>query len=60
MPPGRDCGRAGCSCEQVPAYKSRGDRAQGVKRSDGRVILNRCGDRRGRVGWAAMGAADGM
>ena len=59
MPPGGDRGRAGCNCEQVPANKSRGDWAPGVERGDGRAILNRCGDRRGRVGWAAMGAGDG-
>ena len=33
---------------------------QGVERGDGRAILNRCGDRRGRMAWAAMGAGDGM
>ena len=60
VPPGRDRGRAGCSCERVPANKSRGDWAQGVKRVDGPAILNCCGDRRGRVGWAAMGAGDEM
>ena len=60
VPPGRDRGRAVCSCEQVPANKSRGDWAQGVKRGGGRANLNRCGDRRGRVGWAAMGAGVGM
>ena len=59
VPPGRDRGRAGCSCEQVPANKNRGDWAQVVERGDGRAILNRCGDRRDRVGWAAMGAGDG-
>ena len=60
VPPGRDRGRAVCSCERVPANKSKGDWAQGVERSDERAILNRCGDRRGRVGWAAMGAGVGM
>ena len=60
MPPGRGRGRAVCCCERVPANKSRGDWAQGVKRSDGRAVLNRCGDRRGRMGWAAMGAGVGM
>ena len=49
-----------CSCEREPANKRRGEWAQGVKRSDGRAILNRCGDRPGRVGWAAMGAGVGM
>ena len=56
----RDRGRAGCSCEQVPANKSRGDWAQRVKRGDGRGSLNRGCDRSGRVGWAAMGAGVGM
>ena len=58
VPPVRDRGRAGCSCEQVPANKSRGDWAQGVKRGDGRA-KNCCGDRRGRVGWTALRAGDG-
>ena len=56
----RPRGRAGCSCERVPANKSRGDWEQGVNLGNGRAILNRCDDRRGRVGWAAMGAGDGM
>ena len=59
VPPVRDRGRAGCSCEQVPANKSRGDWAQGVKRGDGRAKKH-YGDRRGRVGWTAMGAGVGM
>ena len=40
--------------------QSRSDWAQGVKRVDGRAILNCCGDGLGRVGWAAMGAGDDM
>ena len=60
VPFGRDRGRAGCGYERVAANKIRGDWAQGGKRGDGRAILNRCGDKRGRVGWAAMGAGDGM
>ena len=60
VPPGRDRGRVGCSCEEVPANKIRADWAQGLKRGDGRAILNRCDDRRGRVGWAAMRTGVGM
>ena len=46
--------------ERVPANKSRADWAQGVERSDGRAMLNRCGDRRVSMGWAGMEAGDGM
>ena len=33
---------------------------RGLRAVMGGRILNSCGDRRGRVGWAAMGAGDGM
>ena len=59
VPPNRDRGRAGCSCERVPANKRKGDWVRGVQRGDGRA-KNRCGDRRSRVGWAAMGTGVGM
>ena len=64
VPPGRDRGRAVCSCVGKTANKSGGDCAQEVKRSgDGRERLNRCGDRRrpygvggyGRRGWDVSG-----
>ena len=53
-------GATGAFVSECHQTKTRGDYAQGVERGDGWSILNRCGYRRGRVRWAAMGDGEGM